>query len=116
MTSASPDWEISANTGGFLLQRCKTQLFVRQTDIPMRRSIRDLNVAFKIPYLHDFIAKRRRQYSEVIQNHKQGHFRNVEHNIYVSKRLKFSGDQSYVKICFTNPGLIEALHLLYAHI
>jgi hypothetical protein len=35
----------------------------------MPTPVRDLNVAFKIPYVYDFITKLCRQQAEVIQNH-----------------------------------------------
>jgi len=78
----------------------------------MRTSIHDLPAVFQIPYFHDFIAKLRKQQSEVNQNHEKGNFRNTEHKIF--KGLKFSGGHSYVTICLTNLGLIEALRILYA--
>jgi hypothetical protein len=54
----------------------------------------DLHVAFKIPYVHDYITKLCRQQAEVIQNHDNENVRNVgqgEARLRKYKRLKLGG-------------------------
>jgi hypothetical protein len=56
--------------------------------------VRDLHVAFKIPYIYDFITKLCRQQAEVIQNDENENVRNIgQHRKY--KRLKLGGGQEY---------------------
>lgn len=52
--------------------------------------IRDLHVAFRIPYLHDFIAKLCKQQTEVIQNHEKESFRNMLQKKYSLRGLNFA--------------------------
>jgi hypothetical protein len=57
-------------------------------------------MAFKLPYLYDYITKVCRQQAEVIQNHENAHARNIgqgerRHRKY--KRLKLVGGQSYYR-------------------
>jgi hypothetical protein len=52
--------------------------------------IRDLHLAFRIPYLHDFIAKLRKQQTEVIQNHKKESFRNMLQKKYSLRGFNFA--------------------------
>jgi hypothetical protein len=59
-----------------------------------RTSVRDLHVAFQIPYVYDYITKLRRQQAEVIQDHGNENILNIEkgearHRKY--KRLKLGG-------------------------
>jgi hypothetical protein len=44
---------------------------------PRRTSVRELHVAFEIPYVYDFIPKLCRQQAEVIQNHVNPNVRNI---------------------------------------
>jgi hypothetical protein len=65
---------------------------------PRRTTVRDLHVAFQIPYVYDFIAKLCRKQAEVIQNHDNENVRNIEqgearHRKY--KRLKLGGGHVY---------------------
>jgi hypothetical protein len=55
-------------------------------------------MAFKIPYVCDYITKLCRQLAEVIQNHDNENIRNIgqceaRHGKY--KKLKFGGGQAY---------------------
>jgi hypothetical protein len=40
--------------------------------------VRDLHMAFKPPYIHDYTTKLCRQQAEVIQNHENKNVRNIE--------------------------------------
>jgi hypothetical protein len=42
---------------------------------PRRTSVRDMHVAFQIPYVYDYITKSCRQQVEVIQNHENENVR-----------------------------------------
>jgi hypothetical protein len=55
-------------------------------------------MAFKLPYVYDYITKLCRQQAEVILNHENENVRNIElgeapHRKY--KRLKLGGGQAY---------------------
>jgi hypothetical protein len=68
------------------------------TRIKVRTSVRDLHIAFKIPYVYDYITKLGRQQTEVIQNYDNENVRNIgqgeaRHRKY--KRLKLGGGQAY---------------------
>jgi hypothetical protein len=64
----------------------------------MRTSVRDLHMAFKLPYVYDFITKLCSQRAEVIQNHDNEYIRNIvqgEARHIKYKRVKLGGCQSY---------------------
>jgi hypothetical protein len=44
---------------------------------PRRTPVRELHVAFDIPYVYDFITKLCRQQAEIIQNHVNPNVRNI---------------------------------------
>jgi hypothetical protein len=80
------------------LQRLQNKVLGRIGNFPRRTTVRDLHVAFKIPYVHDFITKLCRQQAEVIQNHHNPNFRVIgqgeaQHKKY--KRLKLGGGEVY---------------------
>jgi hypothetical protein len=51
------------------LQRLQNQVLRTIGNFPRRTSVRDLHVAFQIPYVYDFITILCRQQAEIIQNH-----------------------------------------------
>jgi hypothetical protein len=60
--------------------------------------IRDLHLAFQIPYIYDYITKLCRQQAEVIQNHDNENVRTIgqgEARDRKYKRLKLGGGQAY---------------------
>jgi hypothetical protein len=80
------------------LQRLQNKVLRTIGNLPRRTSIRDLHIAFKIPYVYDCITKLCRQQAEVIQNHDNENVRNIgqgeaRHKSY--KRLKLGGGQAY---------------------
>jgi hypothetical protein len=63
-----------------------------------RNYVRDLHLAFQIPFVYDYITKLSSQQAEVIQNHDNKNVRNSgqgedSHRKY--KRLKLGGGQAY---------------------
>jgi hypothetical protein len=67
-------------------------------NFPRRTPVRELHVAFEIPYVYDFITKLCRQQAEVIQNHVNPNVRNIgqgETNTKKYKRLNIGGGQAY---------------------
>jgi hypothetical protein len=80
------------------LFRLQTKVLRIIGNFPRRTPVRELYVAFKIPYVYDFITKLCTQQAEVIQNHVNPHVRNIgqreaQHRKY--KRLKLGGVQAY---------------------
>jgi hypothetical protein len=67
-------------------------------NFPRRTPVRDLHIAFKIPYIYNYITKLYRQQAEVVQNHDNENVHNIgqgeaQHRKY--KRLKLGGCQAY---------------------
>jgi hypothetical protein len=67
-------------------------------NFPRHTPVRELQAAFKIPYVYDFIIKLCWQQAEAIQNHVNPNVRNIgqyeaQHRKY--KRLKLGGGQAY---------------------
>jgi hypothetical protein len=70
-------------------------------NFPRRTSVRDMHVAFQIPYVYDYITKSCRQQPEVIPNHENEENGNVryigqgkaQHRKFM--RLKLGGGHVY---------------------
>jgi hypothetical protein len=97
MTYACPAWEFAADTYLLKLQRLQNKVLRTIGHFPRRTPVRELHVAFDIPYVYDFITKLYRQQAEVIQN-VNPNVRNIgqgkaQHRKY--KRLKLGGGQAY---------------------
>jgi hypothetical protein len=80
------------------LQRLQNRVLRAIGKFPRSTSVRDLHVAFQIPYLYDYISKLCKQQAEIIQNHDNENVRNIEqgearHRNY--KRLKLGGGHVY---------------------
>jgi hypothetical protein len=98
MTYACPAWEFAAESHLLKLQRLQNKVLRNIGSFPRRTSVRDIHVAFQIPYVYDYITKLRRQEAEVIQNHENGNVRYIgqgeaPHRKY--KRLKLGGGHVY---------------------
>jgi len=66
---ACPDWELALGTYLLKLQLLHTQALSTIGNFPRHTPIRELHVAFKIPYVYGFVTKLcSRQQAEVIQN------------------------------------------------
>jgi hypothetical protein len=68
MTYACPAWEFAAESHLLELQRLQNKVLRTIGNFPRRTSVRDIHVAFQIPYIYDYITKSCRQQAEVIQN------------------------------------------------
>jgi hypothetical protein len=77
MTYASPAWEFVADTHLLKLQRLQNKVLHTIGSFPRRTPIRDLHLAFQIPFVYDNITKLCRQQAEVIQNHDKENVRSV---------------------------------------
>jgi hypothetical protein len=53
MTYACPAWEFAAETDILKFQRLKNRVLRTIEYFPRRTSVRDLHVAFQIPYVYD---------------------------------------------------------------
>jgi hypothetical protein len=97
MTYASPAWEFAADPHLMKLQRLQNKVLRTIGNLPRRTSIRCLHMAFKIPYLYDYITNLCRQQSEVIQNHDNENFRIIGQGVTrhrKCKNLKLGGGQA----------------------
>jgi hypothetical protein len=100
MTYACPTWEFAADNHLMKLQRLKNKVFRTTGNFPRCTPVRDLNMAFKLPYIYDYITKLCRQQAEVIQNRGNANVLNIgqgepPHNKYTHKRLILGGGQAY---------------------
>jgi hypothetical protein len=80
------------------LQRLQNKVIRTIGNYRRRTRVRDLHLAFHIPYVYDYIMKLCRQQAEVIQNHSNENVRNIgqgEANHRKYKRLKLGGGQAY---------------------
>jgi hypothetical protein len=97
MTDACPAWEFAADNHLLKLQRLQNKVLRNIGNVLTRTPVRGLHMAFKLPYIYDFIKKICRQQAEVIQNHENANVRNIgqgepQHRKY--KRLKLGGGQA----------------------
>jgi hypothetical protein len=95
MTYACPAWEFAAE---LKLQRLQNKVLRTIGNFPRLTSVRDMHVAFQIPYIYYYITKSCRQQAEVIQNHENENVRCIgqgeaPHRKY--KRLKLCGGHVY---------------------
>jgi hypothetical protein len=98
MASASRAWEFAADSHLVKLQRLQNKVLRTIGNLSWRTPVRDLHVAFKIPYVFDYITKLCRQQAKVIQNYDIENVRNIgqaeaRHTEY--KRLKLGSGQAY---------------------
>jgi hypothetical protein len=80
-------------------QSIKIAAFAEQSfrtirNFPRRVPVRDLHMAFKLPYINDYITKLCRQQAEVIQNHENANVRNIGQGE-PRHSLKLGGGQVY---------------------
>jgi hypothetical protein len=59
------------------LQRLQNKIIFTIGNLPRRTPTRDLHMAFKIPYLYDFITNLCREQATVILNHENVNIRTV---------------------------------------
>jgi hypothetical protein len=80
------------------LQRLQNRVLHAIGDLDRRTPVRDLHLAFKTPYVYDYITKLCRRQAEVIENHPNPNVNatgqgEAIHRKYM--RLKFGGGQAY---------------------
>jgi hypothetical protein len=57
MTYACPTWEFAADAHLLKLQRIQNSVLRAVGNLGRRTPVRDLHLAFKIPYVYDYITK-----------------------------------------------------------
>jgi hypothetical protein len=98
MTYACLTCEYAADAHLLKLQRLQNRIFRSIANLYRCTPVRELHVAFKVPYIYDFITKLCMAQAKVILNHvnpdalgiRQGETRHWKY-----KRLKLSGGQAY---------------------
>jgi hypothetical protein len=98
MTYAFPAWKFAAESHLLKLQRLQNRVLRTIGNFPRRTPVRDMHVAFQIPYVYDYITKSCRQQAEVILNHENETVHYIgqgedPHRKY--KRLKLGGGHVY---------------------
>jgi hypothetical protein len=98
LTYACPAWEFAADSYLLKLQRLQNKVLRTTGNLPRRTPTRDLHMAFKIPYLYDFVTKLCREQTIVILNHENINIRIIgqgeaRHRKY--KRLRLGGGQAH---------------------
>jgi hypothetical protein len=68
MTYSSPAWEFAADTHLMKLQRLQNKVLRTISNYPRSTPVRDLHLAFQIPFVYAYITKLCMQQAEVIQN------------------------------------------------
>jgi hypothetical protein len=90
--------EFAADIHLLKMKRLQNKVFRTTGKFPRFTPVRELHMAFLLPYIYDYITKFCRQQAEVIQNHENANVRNngkgeARHRKY--KRLKICGCQAY---------------------
>jgi hypothetical protein len=80
------------------LQRLQNKVLRTVGNFPRLTPVRELHMAFNLPYVYDYITKLCRQQAEVKLNHENENVRNIgqgEAQRRKYKRLKLGGGQAY---------------------
>jgi hypothetical protein len=77
MTYSCPAWEFGTETHLFKLQRVQNRILHTIGNFPRHTLIRDMHVAFQVPYVYDYITKLCRRHAEIIHNHENENVHNV---------------------------------------
>jgi hypothetical protein len=91
MTHACPTWGYAADAHLLKLQRMQNRLFRATGNLDRSTPVRKFHVAFKIPYVYDYITKLCRTQVEVILNHVNTNARGTGQ---ADARLKLDGGQA----------------------
>jgi hypothetical protein len=89
MTYTCPAWEFAAGNHLLKLYRLQEKFLRTIGNFPKCTPVRDLNMAFKPPYIYDYITKLCRQQTEVIQNHENANVRKIGKN--EARHRKYKG-------------------------
>jgi hypothetical protein len=98
MTYACPAWEFAAETYLLKLQRLQNKVLRTIDNLSRCTLVRDMHVAFQIPYVYDYITKLCRGQAEIIHNHENDNVRNIgqgETPRRKHKRLTLGGGHLY---------------------
>jgi hypothetical protein len=68
MTCAYPAWEFATDTHLMKLQRLQNKVLRTIGSFPRRTPVREMHMAFHLPYVYDYTTKLCRQQAEVILN------------------------------------------------
>jgi hypothetical protein len=98
MTYASPAWEFAADTYLIKLQRLQNKVLRTIGNSSRRTPVREIHMAFHLPYVYDYMTKLCRQQEEFILNHDNENVRNIgqgeaRHRKYKERIL--GGGQAY---------------------
>jgi hypothetical protein len=77
MNYVCPAWEFAAEIHLLKSQRLQSRVLRTIGNFSRHTSVRDMHVAFQIPYVYDFITKLCREQAEVIQNHENENGRHI---------------------------------------
>jgi hypothetical protein len=77
MTYACPAWEFVVETYLLKLQRLQNKVLRTIGNPPRRALVRDIHVAFQIPYAYDYITKLCRRQADVVHNHENENVHNI---------------------------------------
>jgi hypothetical protein len=91
-------YTFAAETHLLKLQRLQNKILRTIGNFPTGASVRDMQVAFYIPYVYGYITKLSRQQAKVIQNHENENVCNIgqsEARQRKYKRLKLGGSHVY---------------------
>jgi hypothetical protein len=72
-----PAWELAVDNHQVKLQRLQNKVLRTIGNFPKHTPVQDLHMAFKLPYIYDYITKLCRQQAEVIQNHENANVHNI---------------------------------------
>jgi hypothetical protein len=98
MTYACPTWKYAEDAHLLKRQRLQNRVLRDIANLDRRTTVCEMHVAFKIPYMYDYITKLCRTQAEVILNHVNLNVRvtgqgEAMHRKY--KRLELGGGQAY---------------------
>jgi hypothetical protein len=91
-------WEFVVDAQLIKLQLLQNRVICPIGNFPRSTPIRDINVSFQLPYVHDYITKLCSQQAQVIQNHENAHVLIIEQGEVRQgkcKRLNLGSGQAY---------------------
>jgi hypothetical protein len=77
MTYVCPAWEFVADIHLTKLQRLQIKVLRTIGNFPRRTPVRDMHMAYHLPYVYDYFTKLIRKQAEVILNHGNENVRNI---------------------------------------
>jgi hypothetical protein len=95
LTSACPTWEFVTETHLLKLQHLQNKVFHTIGNLPRCTSVRDMHVAFQIPYVYNYITKLCRRQAEIIHNHENENVRSIGQGKTPHRKHKLGGGQLY---------------------